>query len=294
MITVPISFQSDSLLLDGSIYLPDTDLAPRATLVPCSGYQGFNCFYPHLFAEALTRQGFACLGFDYRGFANSEGERGRVVLEEQVRDILHAIEAVKTFDALPDSPLGLLGWGMGASNVLRATAQSSQVGAVAALNGFYDGTRWLKSIMDPEAFSTMLTEVEEDKRHRAQGEASREVPTFHHYPLDPNTRTNVAVELESLHNFGEPVQLRLTESILNLSQDDLLAGLTGTPVYVAHGQNNHLHPSAEATAFFAALSEPKSWYEIAGAHNDFMYKDHDVFHSLMDDVGAFFGTHLCS
>src|SRR5699024_4166107 len=79
-----ISFYSEGYLLQGTLYLPD-DLKEgekRPAIIPNSGYNGFNQFYPRMFAKKLTQSGYICLGFDYRGFADSEGERGRAILSE--------------------------------------------------------------------------------------------------------------------------------------------------------------------------------------------------------------------
>ncbi|RBP85485.1 X-Pro dipeptidyl-peptidase-like protein, partial [Cytobacillus firmus] len=140
-----ISFYSEGFKLDGTIYLPDDyqQGEKRPAIIPNSGYQGFNEFYPRLFARNLTELGYVCLGFDYRGFAGSEGQQGRVILDEQVQDVRNAITFLQTQDEVNPENIGLIGWGMGASNVVRVAAADKRVKAVAALNGFYNGERWL-------------------------------------------------------------------------------------------------------------------------------------------------------
>ncbi|PUB08205.1 X-Pro dipeptidyl-peptidase-like protein [Paenisporosarcina sp. OV554] len=135
-----ICFYSKGYKLDGTIYLPD-DYQPgekRPAIIPNSGYQGFNEFYPRLFARNLTQAGYVCLGFDYRGFAKSEGDKGRVILDEQVEDIINAVSFLQAQSEVNPDQVGLLGWGMGGSNVVRVAAKDKRVKAVAALNGFFD------------------------------------------------------------------------------------------------------------------------------------------------------------
>jgi len=76
-----IYFYSDGHELVGTFYAPEGIEAKKLPhIIVCSGYQGFNAFYPRLFSRYLTQSGYSCLGFDYRGFAASGGPRGRVTI----------------------------------------------------------------------------------------------------------------------------------------------------------------------------------------------------------------------
>ncbi|MFD6211457.1 alpha/beta hydrolase [Peribacillus sp. NPDC060253] len=114
MIKRQIQFYSEGYKLDGTVYLPDDYKKgeKRPAIIPNSGYQGFNEFYPKLFAENLTAAGYVCLGFDYRSFAKSEGEEGRVILDEQVEDIQNAITFLSLQEEVDSDRIGLIGWGM--------------------------------------------------------------------------------------------------------------------------------------------------------------------------------------
>ena len=119
-----------------------------------------------MFAKKLTQSGYICLGFDYRGFADSEGERGRVILSEQVQDINNAITFLQLQENVDHNRIGLIGWGMGASHVIEVTAKNKRVSAVAALNGFYNGERWLKSVHTYRDWRNILETLEEDRIRR--------------------------------------------------------------------------------------------------------------------------------
>ena len=86
------TFYSDGLRLEGASYQADSDDggSRRPLVLACSGFTGLRTIHPERFARALTCRGYDCYGFDYRGHAASEGVRGRVLCEEQVRDIRHA------------------------------------------------------------------------------------------------------------------------------------------------------------------------------------------------------------
>jgi pimeloyl-ACP methyl ester carboxylesterase len=293
MIEKPTSFYSEGALLQASFYLPDghqeTD-EPLPVLIVNSGYQGFNEFYPKMFAEFFTERGFACFGFDYRGMAQSEGPKGTVLLEQQVEDIRNAITFTQTSPIVHSRRIGLLGWGMGAANVVIAAGVSREVHGVVAMNGFYDGERWLKSIHTFDEWRRILGVVREDRVRRVIEGESLLADTFEHYPLDPATSEYVRNELEQVPGFGHQTRLQFTESIINMNAERVADRLEGIPLFIAHGIDNTLHPFEEAEALYAAASSPKHLYKIAGRHNDFMYVSNPVFVEMCNHIEKFLVT----
>lgn len=290
MIEKDVTFHSEGNRLKATIYYPD-DLStpgPHPALVVNSGYQGFNEFYPKMFAGNLTGRGFVCFGFDYRGMADSEGEKGRVLLEEQAHDVRNAVTFISAQEDIDSSRVGLVGWGMGAANVVMAGEKSDGVAAVAALNGFYDGERWLKSIHTYDEFLKIVDEVAQDRVTRVLEGESRLAETFAHYPLDPATDDYVQAELAQVYGFGHPTRVQFTESILDLKVQNVVARLAPRPLFIAHGKRNSLHPYDEALALYAAAASPKTLYTIDGKHNDFMYSDNAEFDLLCEQLERFF------
>lgn len=290
MIQKDVAFYSEGSRLKATIYYPDNlpEGGKHPALVVNSGYQGFNEFYPKMFAGRMTERGFICLGFDYRGMADSEGEKGRVLIEEQAQDIRNAVTFMASQDDVDPRRIGLVGWGMGAANVILAAEKGGNVAGVASLNGFYDGHRWLKSIHTYDEFLRIVDEVEEDRLRRVTQGESKLADTFAHYPLDPATDDYVQKELAPVYGFGHPTRLQFTESILDLKVEKVVANLAPTPLFIGHGKRNSLHPYDEAEALYAAAASPKTLYSIEGRHNDFMYSDHPDFLQLCDRLKEFF------
>lgn len=290
MIEKQTTFFSEGSRLQATLYYPDnvSGTEPRPALIINSGYQGFNEFYPKMFAELMTQHGYICLGFDYRGMADSEGPKGRVLIEEQAVDIRNAITFLQTQQDVDDAQIGLIGWGMGAANVVLAAEKAQNVAAVASLNGFYKGERWLESIHSEAEWTKLLQDVREDRIQRVLEGESRLADTFEHYPLDPATDDYVQKELAQVYGFGHPTRIQFTESILDLNVEKHVANLGGTPLFIGHGTNNALHPYAEAESLYEAAVMPKTLYGIDGRHNDFMYVDHPVFVELCERLNEFF------
>jgi fermentation-respiration switch protein FrsA (DUF1100 family) len=284
------TFFSEGCRLQATLYYPDElpGDGPHPALIVNSGYQGFNEFYPKLFAEQMTQRGYICLGFDYRGMADSEGEKGTVLIEQQVQDIRNAVTFMQVQDDVDNSRIGLIGWGMGAANVVLAAEKGHNVAGVASLNGFYDGERWLKSIHTYDEWTRIVDEVAEDRTRRVLEGESRLAETFRHYPLDPATKDYVGKELEQVYGFGHPTRLQFTESIMDLKVERVAPYLGPIPLFIAHGERNTLHPYEEALSLYASASAPKTLYTVDGRHNDFMYGDHPEFLLLCDQLQTFF------
>ncbi len=291
MIERKTAFYSEGARLQASFYYPDDfdveAATPHPVLMVNSGYQGFNEFYPKMFAELYTARGYVCFGFDYRGMADSEGPKGTVLLEQQVEDVRNAVTFVQAQPDVDASRIALIGWGMGASNVVIAAEKGRNVAAVVALNGFFNGERWLRSIHTYDEWADILRQVQEDRVLRVTTGESRLADTFEHYPLDPATKQYVVDELEQVYGYGHPTRIQFTESIIEMDADRSAARLGGIPLFVGHGVRNTLHPIDESLALYAAASSPKTLLRIDGRHNDFMYVDHPVFVDLCDRIEQF-------
>lgn len=288
MIEKAVTFFSEECKLHGTLYFPDSGSLdqPRPAVIVNSGYQGFNEFYPKMFAQKFTEYGYTCLGFDYRGMADSEGPSGRVLIDEQVQDVRNAITFARAQDNIDADRIGLVGWGMGAANVILAAEKAKSVAAVAALNGFYDGERWLRSIHSFERWNEMLDEVDADRTRRVLDGESQLADTFVHYPLDAQTNAYVEAELAPVHGFGNQTRLQFTESIIDLKAEPAAAN-TPAPLFVAHGVRNLLHPYSEAEALYEAAKPPKTLFRIDGKHNDFMFGNHPEFIGLCEQLHHF-------
>ena len=60
-------------------------------IILCHGFCGIRNVLLPCFANAFTEAGFATITFDYRGFGESDGERGRLVPAMQTEDIISVI-----------------------------------------------------------------------------------------------------------------------------------------------------------------------------------------------------------
>lgn len=279
-----VSFYSDGLRLDGSFYLPEAlpeaDFHPL--IVTCSGFQGLKSIHPERFARSLTRRGYPCFGFDYRGFGKSEGRRGEVFVEEQIRDIASALAYLSEHPRAEGRRVVLMGWGMGAGLILAATGIAPEVHALVAMNGLYDAERVQRQFRgEPGRLEFRRWLIEQAVRVSHSGE-SPDLDPFLIYPLDSVTQEYVDRVLRQNPDFYEMVSPGFAASLLLFAPERRLDHLAKTPILIVHGERNQLHPPVEAQSLFDKYSGQKTlhWIPEAG-HCEWMLDDHPTFKSLV-------------
>ncbi len=293
MIEEELNFYSDQYRLNGSFYHPEGGSDMHAPLVLiCSGLLGLKSVHPARFARALTAKGFSCFGFDYRGLGKSEGPRGQVLLEEQVRDIVNAAELVRARHQ-GSGPIAMLGWGLAGGLVLEAARSVATLSALVSVNGLYNGQRQQQAVRGPADWKKFQEWVRvESMRARRTGTA-RSVNPFSIYPLDSETEAYVDKEFCDREGFGGNVKMLLAESLLRFAPEPRLGHLKKIPILIAHGEKNKLHPAEEARSLHRVYPGPKELYWIEGAgHTEWMQDDHPTYRALIDKLAAWFRSSM--
>ncbi len=287
----PTSFYSEGLKLDAAFFLPDEGKEDRSRplVITCSGFMGLKDIHPARFGRALTALGYTCFGFDYRGFANSEGERRRVLLEEQISDIANAAAFASAHPNAGGGRVLLMGWGMGGGLVLEAARLIPRIVGLVCMNGFYNGKRVQKMV---RGFSDYVAFLERTDAARAAASKSGEVidvDPFSIYPLDPQSEDYVDGTLRLVPEFGGLVKPMLADSLLRFAPDANLEDLSRVPLLIAHGERNFLHPPTEAEALYQAYPGPKElfWLWNAG-HTEWMDDANPTFQKLVAAIDGWY------
>jgi uncharacterized protein len=292
---LPGGFFSGGYLLDADLYLPDPETysPPYPAIIGCSGYQGLKTIHPERFARGLVPTGNACLAFDYRGFGASEGERGRLVPQEQVEDVISAVSFLQSMPEIDSSRIGLAGWALGGGVAVAAAAEDDRVGAVAAVNAVGDGWRTTRCLHTEESWSRLITAIADDRLERVRRGRSKLVPPFEVLPLDDVTGRYVDAELYKAPGFGSQVTLEAADYLLRFHPDRLAARISPRPVLLVHGADNGLYGVEEARAIYEQARDPKQIVVIEGAgHTEWMFDDHPTYQRLVGLLQAFFESAL--
>ena len=282
-----IRFFSDGQRLDGELWhAPPSGCS--AIVVPCSGYLGLKTLQPARFARALVPRGYACLCFDYRGFGFSDGERGRLVPEEQVEDIRSAVDYLGSRDDTASAPVVLLGWGLGGALVIAEAAEDPRVAAVVALNAIADGYRTTRALHDDASWAALMERLERDRMERLRYGRSALIPAFELVRLRGPTLDYVERELYKDSSFGFPVTCHASERLLRFSVEHLVGRITPRPLFLAHGATNDLYPPEEAHRLFDLAGEPRELHLLDDAgHSEWMHDSHETFQRLIGLITDF-------
>ncbi|EGM3815389.1 alpha/beta hydrolase, partial [Escherichia coli] len=127
----------------------------RNVLLPC-------------FANAFTEAGFATITFDYRGFGESDGERGRLVPAMQTEDIISVINWAEKQECIDNQRIGLWGTSLGGGHVFSAAAQDQRVKCIVSQLAFADGDVLVTGEMNESeraSFLSTLNKMAEKKKN---------------------------------------------------------------------------------------------------------------------------------
>lgn len=273
-------FYSDGLKLSGGFFLPDDfePSAPQPLVIPCSGFTGLMDIHPARFARALTARGRLCFGFDYRGFAESEGPRGRVILDEQVRDILNAVVFAATDPRVDEAKIVLLGWGMAGGLILDAAHALPDLAGLIPANGFFDGPAVQRAHRGEAGFRDFLSEASQRRAEIARSGEDLSADPFAIYPLDAQSRGYVDEVLRKTPDYdAQPYSWVMADSLLRWMPIEG-AGRLSVPMLIVHGDANKLHPVSEAERLREVYGGPAElhWVDKAG-HTEWMLDEDPKF-----------------
>ncbi len=275
-----VHFLSDDIKLEGEFYLPDTDEHKDILIIPCSGFLGLKNIHPVKFAKFFTDKGYVCFSFDYRGFAGSEGERGCVILEQQISDIVHAASFCSQAPLGQNKKIVLLGWGMGGGMVLEAAHLIPQLAGVVCVNGFFNGKRVQQAMRSAENWQNFCDWLAKQRAQYTVSGEREQVSPFFVYPLDPVTQKYVDDVLYQNPDFGTKVDFRMADSLLRFAPEKRMDEIS-VSLLIAHGDTNELHPTTEAKSLYNTFQGKKELYWIPQAgHTEWMYEDHPKYQDL--------------
>jgi dienelactone hydrolase len=288
-----VEFFVDGCRLHGDLYLPSATGDSPPVLIACSGYLGLKDIHPARFARALSPRGWACLCFDYRGFGCSDGERGRIVPQEQAEDLRAAVSFLETVHDVDASRLGIIGWALGGAVAIAAAADDARVQAVATINAVGSGERTTKALHGDDSWLALNQAIAADRRRRVSGTPSQLIPPFDLVPLPAVTRAYVESELLTAPGYGSQVSLEAAEWLLRFRPEDLVARISPRPLLLIHGADNDLYGAEETERLYAAAGDPREKVLLPGlGHTEWMRDDDPAFMALTGRLSAFFADAL--
>ncbi|WP_245986770.1 UilS family quorum-quenching N-acyl-homoserine lactonase [Vibrio pectenicida] len=253
-----IGFKSQNYSISGHLYLPENTTKPAPLIILCHGFCGVKELLLPAFAKRFSDQGYAALTFDYRGFGESEGEKGRLVPDLQIEDIHAAIDWAKQEPSLDSNRIALWGSSFGGANAIIAASQSEEVKCVIAQLTFADGETVITGEMSAEEKDKFLSTVERMRDKKAKTGKEMMVPIakvlsdvqsvdfFNKYKDDFPALT---IKIPFL-TVWETINHKPVQALKNLNK----------PLMIVAAEDDGVNPLEESRVLFDHANEPKALY----------------------------------
>ena len=293
--TEAVTFYSAGYKMSGVVFRPgDTQEGgpPRAGIVLCQGFGGFKEGTPPKLAAYLATAGYLVLTFDYRGFGESEGPRGRLDPFGQVDDIRNGLTYLETRADVDSTRLGLYGTSFGGALVSYAAAMDHRVGCTVATVPVSHGEQWLRSLRRNWEFEEFLDEIAEDRRQRVLTGKSRLVPKYHVMVPDPRTTEYYEEVVRRDPSLAHAdLTLESPELIMRFRPVEVAHLIAPRPLLVIAAERDVLvHPS-QATSLYEHAREPKSLVVLSDINHFTVYQD-GTREQVMGLAANWYGQHL--
>ena len=280
-------YYSEGDRISAILYLPAdaSEQHPVPGVVLCHGFTGIKELILPDYGRGFARAGIAALAFDYRGFGESEGARGRLVARRQIEDIHNSVTFLETLAEVDPRCVGLWGTSYGAANAIVAAAADLRVRCVSAQVGFADGGRRMRE-RPPEETAPARALIESERKRRVlTGEATMVAPR-----QIRNAAASGAGFLGGRPGFArlaEPISMEFMESTFEHRPIAAVDALAGRPLLLVAAEFDTVTPAAEFEALYAAASEPKRLVVIPGIRHYQIYSGEPLERSIAESAGWF-------
>lgn len=251
-----VEFFSEGVKVAGILRRPDGD-GPYAGIVQGPGWLGLMDSKLYLpYHQAFTGAGFAVLIIDYRGFGDSEGERGRLSPQMQLEDLVNAVTYMQTRTDVDPDRIGVFGsGGTGGGNAVMLAAHDPRVRCVISQVPVADGEDWLRRMRREYEWHAFLERLDEDRRKRvATGEGEMVHPREEIMVPTPERRqTQVKADVDD--RVPSSVPLATAEAILAYKPVDVAHKVRNLLVVAV--EDDAVTPTDHAIRLYEAAAEPR-------------------------------------
>jgi dipeptidyl aminopeptidase/acylaminoacyl peptidase len=256
--TTTATFYSEGAQLAALWRTPDDGEGPFRAIVQGPGWLGLKDAKLYVrYHEALTAAGFAVLIFDYRGFGDSEGDRGVLSPRLQLQDLVNAVTYLTTRDDVDADAIGVFGsGGTGGGNAVVLAAHDPRIRAAVSQLPVADGRDWLHRMRQEHEWLTFLQGLEDDRRERVTTGKGRLVHPREEIMVPTPERRATSIKADVDTKIPTAISLSSAEEILEYRPVEAAARLT-TPLMVIGVEGDATTPTDHAVALYEAAKGPR-------------------------------------
>ena len=254
-----VYFYSEGSKLHGLLRLPDKGDGPFPGIVQGPGWLGLHdAKLYERYHRSFTDAGYAVLVFDYRGFGESEGEKGLIYPLWQADDIRNAITYMQTRAAVDPNRIGLFGsGGTGGALPIYVAAVDQRVKCVVSNYGFASGKDWLRSMRREYEWIAFQQRLDADRKKRVlEGKGEIVSPREDLMVVTPE-RMQTAVKKDVDSRIPEHVPLRCAEAIMEFTPENYVAAIAPRAVLFIATEGDAVTPEDQTFRMYEKAGQPK-------------------------------------
>lgn len=255
--TEAVSFYSEGARLRGFLHRPESSDERLPFVVQGPGWLGLadaKLYVPY--HQAFTDAGFAVLIFDYRGFGESDGDRGTISPARQIEDWRNALAYMRGRADIDGDRAAIFGsGGTGGGNAVLVAAAEPSVRATISQVPVADGRDWLHRMRAEHEWVAFLASVEADRRQRAATGTGVMVHPREGIMVETPERRASAVKADVDARIPTTVPLSCAQGILEYRPVDGARAVRG--LLVIGVEDDAVTPTDHARALYDAAAGPK-------------------------------------
>lgn len=291
MKTEQVQYFSEGQKVAGLWRTPDDPQGPVPAIIQGPGWYGYKDAKDYLpYHEAFTAAGYGVLVIDYRGFGDSDGERGHLSGTGQLADLVNGVTFLTTREDVEGEAIGAFGTGgTGGGNVVALAGVDPRVRVGVSQFPVADGESWLRRMRTETDWVAYKRLLEQDRKDRVLTGEGRMVHPREEIMVQTPERKKSDFKKDVDGNNPALVPLSIADEVLRYRPVDLARGLA-TPLMVIGVEDDDLTPFDHAQMIYDAAVGPKRLLTQRGTTHYAAYRDYGP--QVIPQIVAWFRAYL--
>jgi fermentation-respiration switch protein FrsA (DUF1100 family) len=284
------TYFSEGAVIAADLYTPDTMIEGKKypAIGICQGFTGIRST-PLMegLGNALNEAGYVAIAFDYRGWGDSGGERGRLAPLEQVDDIRNTITFLETLKFVDADRIGLVGISYGCLTAPHAAAVDTRVKAVLGCLGVATGYSAVTNVRTPAEMSVWEENVADARRRRVLfNEVDRTVRVLDVF-LDEQSVAKLPLIWDATPLWRNPMGFDSIGRVMDHRPIDFVHRIAPRALGLLCAANDTCADPESLREMFDAAREPKRWIGIDGIGHFDLYAGEGFSRFKREIIGFF-------
>ena len=231
----------------------------RPAIVQGPGWLGLKDAKLYLpYHEALTAAGYLVLIFDYRGFGDSDGDRGMLLPQLQLEDLINAVTYLTTRNDVDADNIGTFGsGGTGGGNAVLLAATDRRVRVAVSQVPVADGEDWLHRMRREYEWREFLDRIDADRKERVLSGVGEMVHPREEIMIATPERRASKVKADVDDRIPTSVPLRCAEAIMRYKPIDVVNLVAPTPIMFIGVEGDAVTPTDHVFSLYNKAQAPK-------------------------------------